>query len=404
MATKDGNSLMAAGRKAITKPSFGLFWKPDWEAAAQSFEAAGAAFKTSKDNSSAVSAYTECADAWQKTNSNYMAAKAMEQGAACAVAMQDVNKAHSMYVRTSELFVLNGSADRAAEILDKGAKSIEQMNPDKAIELYSESCALYEQEDRHRFAADTFKRGINICLKSRRFTPAIDLSQRLIEAYIKMSNRNGASKSVLTLIVVHLANGDEVAASKVFEQYVGEQQLFGDELHLASDLLDAFAQGDAELLDKTVKKQGMTFLENEVVRLARSLRVEEGSGTGGGSVSAATATSQGQMDAARAQLFGSNPQTDSAAPPSSATGPPAPIPGFTPQPVTAQATPMPSQYAPSIAPSYMSDRTVVAAPAPAPLPAPVHAIPGFTPLPVAGSAGGDKSQAAHGDDDEDGFC
>lgn len=49
-----------------------------------------------------------------------------------------------------------------------------------------------------------------------------------------------------------------------------------EESVIASTLLDAFEQGDQELLEETVKRQHITFLNNEIAKLARTLQVPGG--------------------------------------------------------------------------------------------------------------------------------
>lgn len=46
-----------------------------------------------------------------------------------------------------------------------------------------------------------------------------------------------------------------------------------EEAEIAEDLLKAYDQRDQELLEKTVRLQHMTFLDNEIVKLARLLTV-----------------------------------------------------------------------------------------------------------------------------------
>jgi len=45
---------------------------------------------------------------------------------------------------------------------------MENVDVNAAIDLYSQSCSLYEQEDRGRFAMDTFKKAIALLVKTQK--------------------------------------------------------------------------------------------------------------------------------------------------------------------------------------------------------------------------------------------
>jgi hypothetical protein len=46
---------------------------------------------------------------------------------------------------------------------------MENVDVNAAIDLYSQSCSLYEQEDRGRFAMDTFKKAISLLVKTQKY-------------------------------------------------------------------------------------------------------------------------------------------------------------------------------------------------------------------------------------------
>jgi hypothetical protein len=54
-----------------------------------------------------------------------------------------------------------------------------------------------------------------------------------------------------------------------------------EEAEISDDLIKAYEHGDQELLAKTVRRQNITFLDNEIARLARTLAVP-GDSLGGG--------------------------------------------------------------------------------------------------------------------------
>ena len=48
---------------------------------------------------------------------------------------------------------------------------LEQTDSTKSIEMYDESCKLYEEENKMRFGVDVFKRAIGVCVRNNRYGP-----------------------------------------------------------------------------------------------------------------------------------------------------------------------------------------------------------------------------------------
>lgn len=77
-----------------------------------------------------------------------------------------------------------------------------------------------------------------------------------------------------------------------------------DEVRAAGELLDAFEKRDPDILQTVITQQTFTFLDNEVARLVRQLRVP-----GGGSASTASKTS-GPLPLLRPDVTGNAAQSD----------------------------------------------------------------------------------------------
>jgi gamma-soluble NSF attachment protein len=124
-----------------------------------------------------------------------MAAKDMELAANIAAQqLKQPERAADLYRKASDLYQAHMTPDRAAEILEKGARLVwvlfsfffasssdeiehcsiyhrvlEPVNVDEAIKMYLAACSLYESEDRGRFAIETFKKTIALMVRNKRF-------------------------------------------------------------------------------------------------------------------------------------------------------------------------------------------------------------------------------------------
>ncbi|KAG0197106.1 hypothetical protein BGX28_009379 [Mortierella sp. GBA30] len=256
----------------------GWFRKPDWDIAAQYYEKAGQAFKGAKSYEQAIQAFIKASHTMISATSLYMAGKAMENGA--NIALQNLGqpeRAAGMYKQASDLYMQNMTPDRAAEMLEKSAKAIESVSVDSAIELYIGACNIYEDEDRARYATDTFKRTISLLVKHRRFEKATEVLQRLGSVQQNTPNKSAYYKTLLSIIIIQLAAGDEVDAGKRFQAFCSSE-----ESSIAHAMLVAFEYGDQAYYNQTASRQHVGFLDNEIARLARNIMVSDNLNTSGG--------------------------------------------------------------------------------------------------------------------------
>ncbi|CAG8605594.1 2204_t:CDS:2 [Ambispora gerdemannii] len=268
---REAVQFLADGDKAIQK---GWFKKPEWDVAGSYYEKAASCFKAARSYEQAIQAYLKASDALFKSDSIYMAAKSME-GAANLAAQQlkQPERAAELYRQASDLYQTHMTPDRAAEMLEKAARALEPIDVDQAIDFYVAACSLYESEDRSRFAIDTFTRTIAVMTRHKRYDAAIDILLRLRDVYHSTNNNSGLNKTCLSIIIVLLAASDEIGAKRQFQHFCQYAFVQSEESAIASILLDAFEQGDQELLEETVHRQIVTYLDNEIAKLARTLQV-----------------------------------------------------------------------------------------------------------------------------------
>ncbi|KAG0171529.1 hypothetical protein DFQ28_000874 [Apophysomyces sp. BC1034] len=268
---REGVKLMQEGDKASSK---GLFRKPDWDIAAGCYERAAVSFKIAKSYDQAVQAYAKASEALFKADAIHLAGKAMENAA--LVLAQNLNqpqRAAEAYQRASDLFMTQGSIDRAAEQLEKAGRAMENTDINAAIEMYSSACTLYEQEDRGRFAIEIFKKAISLLIKSKKYEKAVDMLHRQSQTLKKMASRSHLYKANLSIMIVLFAIGDDVEAGKQFNSMCDPGFMLSEEAEICQCLLQAYNEGNQELLEATVRRQHVSFLDNEVAKLARTLTV-----------------------------------------------------------------------------------------------------------------------------------
>ncbi|KAI8988830.1 soluble NSF attachment protein [Pilobolus umbonatus] len=269
---RDGVRHMQQGDKAATK---GLFRKPDWDVAAGYYERAATSFKIAKSYDQAVQAYLKQSDALYKADATHLAGKAMENAAyILASNLNQPQRAADAYQRASNYFMTQGSIDRAAEQLEKAGRALENVDVNASYDMYNKAITIYEQEDRGRFAIEIFKKTISLLIRNKKYDKAVEILKRQCVVLQKFTSRSHLYKANLSIIILILAIGDDVEAGKQFNMMCGDTGFAQtEEAEIAEDLLRAYAERDQLLLEKTVRLQHLTFLDNEIVKLARLLTV-----------------------------------------------------------------------------------------------------------------------------------
>ncbi|KAF9343956.1 hypothetical protein BGX34_006182, partial [Mortierella sp. NVP85] len=262
------------------------FKKPDWDIAAQYYQKAAQSFKAGKSYEQSVQAFIKASDAMINATSLFMAGRELENGAnVCIQNLGQPERAVDMYKRASELFMQNMTPDRAAEMLEKGAKAMEPISVDSALDLYIEACNIYESEDRAKYATDTYKRTIGLLVRNKRFDKATEILMRLGNIQNESSSKSPYFKTLLSVIIVQLAAGDDVAASRKFQDFCTiEGFVRSEESAIAHQMLDAFEHRDQNYYNQAANRQHIGFLDNEVAKLARNIVVSGDLVSGGGYV------------------------------------------------------------------------------------------------------------------------
>ncbi|KAF9581887.1 hypothetical protein BGW38_000936 [Lunasporangiospora selenospora] len=216
----------------------------------------------------------------------FMAGRALENAGNIAIQnLGQPERAADMYKRASELYMQNMTPDRAAEMLEKSARAMEPISVDAAIDLYIGACNIYENEERAKYATDTYKRTISLLVKHKRYEKATEILQRLGNVQKDTANKSSYYKTLLSIIIVQLAAGDEVEAGKLFQSFcIVDGFVRSEESNVAHAMLDAFEHRDQNFYNQTAARQHVGFLDNEIARLARNIVISNDLISGGGYV------------------------------------------------------------------------------------------------------------------------
>ncbi|KAI8906314.1 soluble NSF attachment protein [Gorgonomyces haynaldii] len=260
--------LVTQAEKALNKKSLFGFGqaKPEYDVALDLYTQAGNMYRSQKQNDKASECFVKSAECHIKVNSVFLAAKQYETAALLSQNPQ-------LYKLASDQFIIHGSGDRAAEMLEKAAQLVETKDIQEALDYYKQSIELYEDENRLRFGTETFKRAIGFCIKSGLQQDACQLSDRLEMGFIKLNNRPSAFKQALSTLVLQLHFHSLQQAQSMWQQSVSRNPGIHEaqEGQIGAELLQAFEDGNKDQAQKTLQSSVFKYLDVEVARLVKGL-------------------------------------------------------------------------------------------------------------------------------------
>jgi len=266
--------MMAKGDKMM-KSSW--FHKPDYDGASQQYNQAANVFRAGMQWKECVDAYEKASDAYDKNGIGFSAAEMLEKAAMIINdKLKDPARAGQFFARASRIYTINGNAAKACDVLKKGARVLENVDPVQALNLLHTAVDIFREAERMIYTTDLYKMAISISLRQHILADALEVLRQWRDVALTIERRSDTYKTGLALVIVNLARGDAVAASRDFERTTIIDTAFvqDDNGRAASQLIDAFESESQEALDGVKKLQTFDFLEPEVLKIARKLSIE----------------------------------------------------------------------------------------------------------------------------------
>lgn len=240
---------------AMKKNIFAFKFSPDLMTAASEYSEAAQAFFQAGSPEESKAAWLRAGEIRLKQNDQFSAGRCFESAGA--------------FDKASESYGLAGKTDAAARALMKSAET----DPARSAEAFEKVIAIYDNDDKAILAVDIFRQYLNK-IGTEDLVRYAAISERFTEVLKKVGQWAYVHKEILTQIIVALVFGDTVKASKILDSSMSVQDwMRSSEYGLAEDLVTSIKERDEEALATTLKKQQITFLRPEVVRLARTLKV-----------------------------------------------------------------------------------------------------------------------------------
>eukprot|EP00052_Salpingoeca_macrocollata_P034268 m.11017 g.11017 ORF g.11017 m.11017 type:complete len:370 (-) comp6226_c0_seq1:29-1138(-) len=276
---KAAEDLLQEAEKSVKTSMFK--WKPDWEIAGDLYDKAALAFRTAKELQRSKETYIKAANAHKQYKALHHAGRSMEQASAVAKDQKMMDESVQLIREACLFFQEHGSTDQAAVTLEKaGALAESAGNTQAAVECYLDAVSMRDMENRDRMKKIPLTKAMKLLAKTEQFEKCLDLLGQLMDLYQSLSLMNQFGLCMLGGVVVNLKMGDYVGADRFYQDSIGKYPAVAtDESSLvANELLSAWDEMDDQRLAACLAKQHISFMENELAKLAKSLTLDKAGG------------------------------------------------------------------------------------------------------------------------------
>lgn len=268
---------MADAEKAL-KPSWtSLKFSPDQLSASMEYTSAATKFRTAGLLQEAVEAWVLAAQTKEKVADLFGAGRAYESaGGICdGKGPGGSQAAVGHWTKAIHCFRLSAKNEIAAKLLLKIAEIKEKEGDGNgARTAFDEAIEVFQDEEKDYSLGDIYKQYTGFLVRSGMFEDAVKVMDGHVELLLRQKQPSFAHKEILGKVVIHLHLGDTVRAEDALTpQNIDNGWFASKECQAGSELVAAFQAYEAAEVERLLKEQVFTFLQVEIARMAKKLRI-----------------------------------------------------------------------------------------------------------------------------------
>ncbi|NXG31993.1 SNAG protein, partial [Dromaius novaehollandiae] len=256
-----------------------LKWKPDYDSAATEYGKAAVAFKNAKQFDQAREACLREAEA-HENNKAYLFTDFSDSDVPPTLSLQEMQRlpeAVQLIEKASMMYLENGTPDTAAIALERAGKLIENVSPEKAVQLYQQAASVFENEERLRQALEMLGKASRLLVRGRRLDEAALSLQKEKSIYKEIENYPTCYKKTIAQVLVHLHRNDYVAAERCVRESYSIPGFNGSEDCAALEqLLEGYDQQDQDQVSEVCNLPLFKYMDNDYAKLGLTLVVPGG--------------------------------------------------------------------------------------------------------------------------------
>jgi len=276
-AAEEAREHLAQAEKALKPSWLSLKFSPDHLTASLEYSQAATKFRAANLLAESVDAWAKAGEMKEQQNDVFGAGRAYESaGAICeGGGPGGPSAAVGHWQKAIRCFRLGGKGEIAAKLILKLAALREKEGDAAAAKAaFEEAIEVYQSDEKDYNLGDVYKQLIGFLVRNRLFEDAITAIDGHIQVLMRQGHFPFVHKELLAKVVLFITMKDTVRAEQAFNPSPEVQGWYmSKECEAGMDLVAAFQAMDAEAAERLLKEQVFTFLQVEVARLAKQLRV-----------------------------------------------------------------------------------------------------------------------------------
>jgi len=262
-------------------------WEPDHLAAAPCFEKSAAAYKAAGEDELARKLLLQSAISCEKSNTLSSGALALVKASEIAKSQGNIDYVIQDLEKAAELYGIDGKIDSCADIYFKIGKAIQgnkkYENDNIVLPYFYKAINLLCPEDTPKQNLD--KVNVNVLemlrntftylLHNDKYEEALNFAKdRMVDILIALEMEPTICKTMATITLLQLTQGDVVAADRSFLDYLGNSMYIkSKECRLAESFLMAMKNYNIEMLDNAQASEDLYLLEKDAIVIAKALSI-----------------------------------------------------------------------------------------------------------------------------------
>lgn len=275
MAAAEAKEHEKLAEKALQTSWMSMRFQPDFVVASMEYSQAATKYRAAGLLADCVRTHGKCAELKEKQNDLFSAGRSYEQAAQICETKPEAGSCEAYWQKAISCYRLSGKGEAAAKLVMKqAAVSEKEGDLEKAKGFYADAIEIYKDEEKDYMISDVYRQNIAFLVRSEFFSDALSAMDGHMEVLIRQGHFPFAHKEALAKCVLCLWMGDTVTAEQALHGNEKMNDWFmSDEAQAGFELLAAFQNYDAEGAERALQRQVFTFLQVEVARIARKLRV-----------------------------------------------------------------------------------------------------------------------------------
>jgi len=271
-AAGEARAHLEQAEKALKTSFLSLKFSPDVLTASLEYSQAATKFRQANMLAESAAAWKRAGESKEELGDLFGAGRAYESAGALG---QGAGAPEGLWEKAVRCFRLAGKGEVAAGLLLKlAAQREKEGDMPGAKAAFEDAIEVFAAEEKDYNLADVYKQYTGFLLRVNAFDDACKAIDGHVAVLARQKQTSFVHKEVLSKVAIMLHLGDNVRAEEALNRGSEFEGWWSSkECQVGSDMVAAFQARDPAEVERLAREQVWSFLQVEVARLARQLRL-----------------------------------------------------------------------------------------------------------------------------------